>query len=459
MKKIAPYGTWTSPVTTDLMTAAAISLGGLTVDGETLYWLEGRPTENGRTALLRRRPDGVIEELTRDPINVGSRVHEYGGGAFGVQNGVIVFSERRDGSVWVIEPRHPPRKIATPDGCRYADFELDLPRRRVLAVREDHRERSPTDPEAAIVALDLDAAAETVLVKGPDFLSSPRLSPDGQKLAWIAWDHPHMPWDETRLYCAGIKDDGALAAPEMIAGAEPEAIVQPGWSAANILHFSSDRTGWWNLYAHEGGRDVALCPVEAEMGGPHWVFRQRFYAFLKSGGLIASLVQGWRQAHGADHGGRIYDARYRTGRRISTARRRGPRLYRDAADGAAGDHAETWLRSARPPRQSGRAFRSAVRDRFDRRGDYLPDLARAGSRFLVCAEKSRFRRTRGRFAASRRPVAWRPDQHDDQSFQLADPVVDQPRHRRRRRELWRIDRLWARLSPPPQWPVGHCRCR
>lgn len=291
MTKIAPYGTWISPVTTDLMTAAAISLGGLTVDGETLYWLEGRPAENGRTVLLQRRPDGTIEELTPDPVNVGSRVHEYGGGAFGVQNGVIVFSERKDGSVWIIEALHPPRKIATPDGCRYADFELDLPRRRVLAVREDHRERPPTDPEAAIVTLGLDEGAEIVLVKGPDFLSSPRLSPDGQKLAWIAWDHPHMPWDETRLYCAGIKDDGALASPELVAGAGPEAIVQPGWSARNVLHFSSDRTGWWNLYAHEGGRDVALCPLEAEMGGPHWVFRQRFYAFLKSGGFIASLVK------------------------------------------------------------------------------------------------------------------------------------------------------------------------
>ncbi len=290
MKKTAPYGTWLSPVTTDLMTAAAISLGGLTVDGETLYWLEGRPAESGRTVLCRRRPGGAIEDLTPAPINVGSRVHEYGGGAFGVESGVIVFSERRDGSVWIIEGEEPPRRLATPEGCRYADFELDLPRRRVLAVREDHRDRPPTDPEAAIVAVDFDGA-EAVLLRGPDFLSSPRLSPDRAKLAWIAWDHPDMPWDRTRLFTAALREDGALDAPEFVAGQQAEAIVQPSWSDRNVLHFSSDRSGWWNIYAYEAGRVSALCPVEAEIGGPHWVFRQRYYAFLGDGRIVVSIVK------------------------------------------------------------------------------------------------------------------------------------------------------------------------
>jgi dipeptidyl aminopeptidase/acylaminoacyl peptidase len=292
MKTIAPFGAWISPVTTDLMTAAAISLGGLTVDGRTLYWLEGRPGESGRTVLRRRAADGTIVDLTPMPVNVGSRVHEYGGGAFGVENGVVVYSERKDGSVWILAPGAPPRRIVTPEGCRYADFEFDSKRRRVLAVREDHRDRPPTNPEAAIVALPLDpAGAESVLVKGPDFLSSPRLSPDGRKLAWIAWDHPDMPWDRTRLLCAGVAADGARDLPRLVAGAAPEAIVQPAWSAQNVLHFSSDRGGWWNLYAHRDGGDVALCPVEAEIGGPHWVFRQRFYAFLEDGRIVAAVVR------------------------------------------------------------------------------------------------------------------------------------------------------------------------
>jgi dipeptidyl aminopeptidase/acylaminoacyl peptidase len=294
MRKKAPYGTWLSPVSVELMAAASIGLGGVTVDGPKLYWLESHPTESGRTVLRRRDPDGEIVELTVAPFNVGSRVHEYGGGAFGVESDVIVFSERKDGTIWIIEAGLPPRKIATPEGCRYADFELDLMRRRVLAVREDPRDRPPNDPKAAIVALPLDGAeAETILVEGPDFLSSPRLSPDGGKLAWIAWDHPDMPWDSTRLYIASVAESGVLEAPTVVAGVNtPEAIVQPSWSPDGILHFSSDRSGWWNIYARREGAETAVAPIEAEIGGPHWVFRQRYYAFLPDGRIVAAIVQG-----------------------------------------------------------------------------------------------------------------------------------------------------------------------
>ena len=213
---IAPYGAWVSPVSAELMTETAIGLSGLCVDGQDLYWLEARPRENGRTVLCRRREDGEIADLTPPPFNVGSRVHEYGGGAYAVAAGVVVVSERVDGSVWLIEPGAAPRRIETPEGCRYADFEFDLPRRRVLAVREDHRSRPPTDPKAAIVALPLGpGGAETILVEGADFMSSPRLAPGDERLAWIAWDHPGMPWDGTRLFVAGVTKEGALEAPHL----------------------------------------------------------------------------------------------------------------------------------------------------------------------------------------------------------------------------------------------------
>lgn len=289
---IAPYGAWVSPLSVELMTESAIGLSGLSVDGQDLYWLEARPNEKGRSVLCRRRADGKIEELTPTPFNVGSRVHEYGGGAYAVRQGSIVFSERSDGTVWVIEAGAAPRKIETPEGCRYADFELDLARRRVLAVREDHRARPPTDPKAAIVALPLDPGGlETVLIEGPDFLSSPRLSPKGEQLAWIAWDHPDMPWDRTRLFVAGMSKEGALQDSRLVAGETPEAIVQPEWSATGVLHFCSDRTGWWNLYSLRDAAIEAVAPVEAEIGGPHWVFRQRYYDFLPDGRIIAAIVR------------------------------------------------------------------------------------------------------------------------------------------------------------------------
>jgi dipeptidyl aminopeptidase/acylaminoacyl peptidase len=291
-KKIAPYGAWVSPVSVELMTEAAIGLSGLSVDGQDLYWLEARPRENGRTVLCRRQEDGEIADLTPPPFNVGSRVHEYGGGAYAVAAGVVVVSERTDGSVWLIEAGAAPRRIETPEDCRYADFEFDLPRRRVLAVRDDHRSRPPSDPKAAIVALPLDPdGAETILVEGPDFLSSPRLSPCGERLTWIAWDHPGMPWDGTRLFVADVTNEGAVAAARLATGETPEAIVQPEWSANDTLHFCSDRTGWWNLYALRGSAIEALAPIEAEIGGPHWVFRQHYYAFLTDGRIVAAIVR------------------------------------------------------------------------------------------------------------------------------------------------------------------------
>jgi dipeptidyl aminopeptidase/acylaminoacyl peptidase len=289
---IAPYGAWVSPVSVELMTVAAIGLSGLSVNGQDLYWLEARPSENGHTVLCRRRADGEIADLTPPPFNVGSRVHEYGGGAYAVAAGVVVFSERTDGNVWLIEAGSQPRRIETPNGCRYADFEYDLPRRRVLAVREDHRSRPPTDPKAAIVALPLDRdGAETILVEGPDFLSSPRLASGGERLCWVAWDHPGMPWDGTKLFVAGVTNEGALEAARLVAGETPEAIVQPQWSAEGTLHFCSDRTGWWNLYVLRAGKIESLAPVEAEIGGPHWVFRQRYYDFTADGRIVAAIVR------------------------------------------------------------------------------------------------------------------------------------------------------------------------
>ncbi|MGH6868675.1 MAG: prolyl oligopeptidase family serine peptidase, partial [Methylocella sp.] len=291
-KSVAPYGAWVSPVSVELMTEAAIGLSGLRVEAQDLYWLEARPSENGRTVLCRRRADGEIADLTPLPFNVGSRVHEYGGGAYAVAAGVVVFSERADGSIWLIEAGSQARRIETPEDCRYADFEFDIPRRRVLAVREDHRACPPSDPKAAIVALPLDPeGAETTLVEGPDFLSSPRLAPGGKRLAWIAWDHPAMPWDGTTLFVAGVTDAGAVEAARLVAGETPEAIVQPDWSADGALHFCSDRTGWWNLYALRGSATESVAPAEAEIGGPHWVFRQRYYDFLPDGRIAAAIVR------------------------------------------------------------------------------------------------------------------------------------------------------------------------
>ncbi|MGO9132516.1 MAG: S9 family peptidase [Methylovirgula sp.] len=304
-KTIAAYGTWVSPVTPQVMTEAAIGLSGVAVDRGDLYWLESRPSEAGRSCLCRRKADGTIQDVTPQPIDVGSRVHEYGGGAYTVRNGIIIFSERRDGSLWIIDGSAPPRRIATPENCRYADFEFDVARKRILAIREDHRDRPPTNPKATIVALPLDAGTEIVLFEGPDFLSSPRLSPDGKALAFIAWDHPNMPWDGTQLYLASVTDDGRLDAARLIAGESDESIVQPRFGKDGALYFSSDRSGWWNLYRLHQGQITAVAPIAAEIGGPHWVFGQHSYHLLDDGRILAAVVR-----QGLRHVAVIADGRY-----------------------------------------------------------------------------------------------------------------------------------------------------
>jgi dipeptidyl aminopeptidase/acylaminoacyl peptidase len=289
-----PYGGWTSPVTPDLMTGKTVGLGALSADGDTLYWLEARPNEAGRAVLMRWSEAAGKVELTPAPINVGTRVHEYGGGSYAVCAGWIVYGEHADGTVWLIEPGGAVRRIAAAPGCRYADFRFDLPRGRILAVREDHRDRPPTDPENTIVALALEPAADTdagtVLVRGPDFLAAPRLSPDGARLAWLEWDHPNMPWEGTRLRLADLDGAGHVVDPILVAGGEPESVLQPLFAPDGTLHFSSDRTGWWNLYAWRDGVVRALAPIEAEIGGPAWVFGQRYFAFLADGGVVCSVV-------------------------------------------------------------------------------------------------------------------------------------------------------------------------
>jgi dipeptidyl aminopeptidase/acylaminoacyl peptidase len=295
MTIIAPYGSWASPVTLDLITRQTITMHTLFGDGDALYWLEGRPDEGGRSSLMRWTPAGGKDEVTAAPINVRTRVYEYGGGAYHVSGGWVVYSDFRDDSVWVLPPGESPRRIATAPGCRYADFRFDLPRRRVLAVREDHRNRPAIDPEMAIVALPVDPAAGmadgVVLVSGPGFLAAPRLSPDGAKLAWVEWHHPNMPWDRTKLRLAELDAAGRQRLSVQVAGDLAESVLQPLFAPDGTLHFISDRTDWWNIYAWRDGAVVPVAPVTAEIGGPEWLLDQRYYDFLADGRIVCTVVE------------------------------------------------------------------------------------------------------------------------------------------------------------------------
>jgi dipeptidyl aminopeptidase/acylaminoacyl peptidase len=283
------YGSWPSPIRIDDLVGDVVRLSEPWLDGDDVYWIESRPAEAGRSVLVRHGSDGSTADVTPPPFNVRSRVHEYGGGAYTVAGGTVVFSNLADGRLYRLDPGDAEPQPITPEGAyRYADLRFDPRRRRFLAIREDHS-ADDKDPTAAIVAVPLDGEHEPrVLYEGPDFLAAPRLSPDGARLAWLEWDHPDMPWDASRLRVAPVTDEGSLGSSDLAAGGLDESIAQPEWSPDSVLHFVSDRTGWWNLYRLlDGPRLEPLTPMDAEFADPAWVFGRSSYGFLPDGSIAA----------------------------------------------------------------------------------------------------------------------------------------------------------------------------
>lgn len=310
--KVSAYGSWASPLTAARVTAGALRLGDIVLDQGQVYWVEGRAAEGGRQVVVRWTPEGGAVDVTPPDFSVRSRVHEYGGGAFTVDRGTLYFVNDADQRLYVQRPGETPRPM-TPAGYCFADLHVDARRRRVLAVREDHT-RGDAEPVNTIVAIPTadspgwtDANSSdpgVVLVEGFDFLSDPILSPDGNRLAWIGWRHPCMPWDGTELWVADVAPDGSLGSCARVAGGPDESIFQPEWSPDGVLYFVSDRTGWWNLYRVGDGDSTrgqsttseieAVHAMEAEFGKPQWTFTMVTYAFADRSRMVVTYTQSGR---------------------------------------------------------------------------------------------------------------------------------------------------------------------
>ena len=289
----APCGAWASPITAETVISAAVGLSEVRVDGEHVWWSEGRPEEGGRVQLVRDGQDALPEGFA-----ARTRVHEYGGGAWTVRDGAVFFANWADQRLYRLDgPGAAPVALTTepavPMGDRYADIDVAPDGTWLVCVRERH----PADGSEAVnelVRIPTDGAdAPEVLLTGPDFVAAPRLSADGGHLAWIQWDHPNMPWDETGCWVAAIGPEG-LAEPELVAGGlgSAESVVQPRWAPAGALHVVSDRSGWWNLY--RAGSDEPVVAVEGEIGTPQWVFGMSRYAFLDDGTVVAACRRNGR---------------------------------------------------------------------------------------------------------------------------------------------------------------------
>ena len=279
--QLAPFGSWTSPITAEAIVADSIGLSSIVLDGTDIYWLESRPQEAGRSVIVRRTTDGTTTDITPPAYNVRNRVHEYGGAPYTVVDERVYFSNNSDNCLYVQDLRTPNqvRQLTHDRNKRYADLTIDPRHQRLICVQEEH-DSADFESLNTIVSINLTNPDDVqVLAGGGDFYAAPRLSPDGTKLAWLSWNHPNLPWDGTNLQMATV-NDGFLSGLTLIAGGANEAIFQPQWCSDDTLYFISDRTGWGNLYRWHNGKVTPVYELAAEFGLPQWVFGMSTYALV-----------------------------------------------------------------------------------------------------------------------------------------------------------------------------------
>ncbi|WP_233515125.1 S9 family peptidase [Marinitenerispora sediminis] len=321
-KRTLPYGAWPSPIDAGAVARHDGIPNWPTALGDEVWWTEPRPHEQGRVTLCRSRldlPSVRAETVLPAPWNVRSRVHEYGGRPYVLARGgagsgpVVVFSEYSDQRLYRFEPGPAPgpdgREPAEPPAAapltpqppvrsaiRYVEPIIPPGGTEVWCVRETHLGPDPTDVRRDIVAVPLDGSAAEdpsavrVIVAGGHFLACPRVSPSGDRLSWISWDHPDMPWDATRLHVCEVSADGRAGEARTVAGGPHEAVVQAEWGADDTLYCLTDPDGWWNPYqvslSPEGRAErgpVNLARREEEFGGPLWQLGSSWLRPLRDG--------------------------------------------------------------------------------------------------------------------------------------------------------------------------------
>lgn len=292
MGKFVPFGAWESPISASEIAAGGTSLQALSASGDSVYLIESRPSEMGRQVLLRLPSRGDFSECTPSNFNTRTRVHEYGGGEYWVHEGVIFAVSFSDQRVYRIDDEESEPVAITPrseiaNSLRYANGTVSSDGSTIYCVQENH-----LDPEHIlnqIVCFPSDGSIDPrVIFSGTDFVSSPKISPDGLTLTWLSWDHPNMPWDGTQLHMAQINSDGGLSNRKLIAGGSEESITQPTWSPDGVLHFISDRSGWWNLYFFENEEITRLVELDADFAGPDWQFGFSSYDFMADSSVICT---------------------------------------------------------------------------------------------------------------------------------------------------------------------------
>ena len=294
MAHVAPYGTWSSPISLDLLTETAVGLSYPLATRQAVYFVEQRPFEGGRSAVVRQAEDGLPADVFGPGFNARTTVHEYGGLAYAVAGDTVFFTNYADQRLYRVRPGGEPEPLTGEPlrarSVRYAAPVVSPDGRFLFCVRERH-----PDPDIAsgvvndVVVLRTDGTGGVhALAEGHDFYAHVTVSPDGRRLAWTSWDHPSMPWDSTELWEAELDDEARVVSARLVAGGEHLSVTQPKYSPDGVLHFVADPDGWWNLHVDEGGETRVLVPMEAELGAADWVFGTSSYAILGDGSIVAT---------------------------------------------------------------------------------------------------------------------------------------------------------------------------
>jgi len=287
----APCGSWSSPISGDLITAGTVGFEQVRLRHNRGYWIERRPTDAGRCVIVEHA-NGVCRDVLPSPYSARSRVHEYGGGAYCLATAAsdeIFFVNDADQNIYTLHPGADPVRLTHCTQRRFADLIHDARRNRLIFVCENHDVTS-SQPENTLVAIDLASGEIGTLQHGFDFYSNPRLDLAGERLAWLCWQHPDMPWDSSELRRASVHADGAIGEAKTVAGGNGVSVFQPEWSPHGELYFISDETGWWNIRRCTNAGIEQLTREHSEFGLPQWIFGQSTYAFIDDNRLICTHV-------------------------------------------------------------------------------------------------------------------------------------------------------------------------
>lgn len=299
------YGSWPSQISSEQLVAQSLRITEPRFEGESIYWLESRPEEKGRSCVVRAKPGEPPSDLLPPPISARSKVNEYGGGCYCVYENTLFFVQADDQRIYRLDlasPNAVPVAISPDAKLQYGDLHFDRGRQRVIAVCENHT-NPDQEPVASIVSLSAEGHDCFTLIEGDDFYSSPRVSPCGQFLCWLSWNHPAMPWTNNSCFAASLNEQGVIIDRIALAGEAanqpPQAIFQPQWSPKSELFLVSDLDNWWRLYKVINDDDAPpelkpvlhSPPTMAEFGMPHWVFGQSTWGFLDEDTLLATYTR------------------------------------------------------------------------------------------------------------------------------------------------------------------------